>query len=131
MINLQTRDPPDSFLRPTRRAYHEVLTQLSKQVRPRLQSGRRLVAEREVISTNILYCRSEMEELFLIALQDCNPERYPKQPSIRTRSHEQPSLAAGLCPGSAQSPACTWVRIRWVGEPMRDSGRIRSTTWSG
>jgi ADP-heptose:LPS heptosyltransferase len=91
VINLQTRNPPDSFLRPTHRAYHEVLTQLSKQARPRLHSGRRLVSEREVISTNILYCRSEMEELFLIALQDFNPERYPE-----TAVHPDPKSRAAV-----------------------------------
>jgi hypothetical protein len=46
-------------------------------VRPRLLSGRRFEGARERISTNILYCRSEMEELFFIALLPFDPDQYP------------------------------------------------------
>jgi ADP-heptose:LPS heptosyltransferase len=77
VVNLQTRDVPEGFLRSAGRSYGDVLRHVASQVRPRLQSGRRFDGSREQVSTNILYCRSEMEELFLIALLKFDPERYP------------------------------------------------------
>ncbi len=69
MINLQVSDPPESFLRSSGRTYDDVLRHLSSRVGSRFISGRHVYNHEMVPShTDILSCRTEMEELFRVAL---------------------------------------------------------------
>jgi ADP-heptose:LPS heptosyltransferase len=77
VINLQTIDPPASFLRASGLTYRQILEHLSTRLGARIVSGRHVENGREVTSANILYCVAEMEELFRIALLPYDPMRYP------------------------------------------------------
>jgi len=77
VVNLQTRDPPPSFLQKSGLTYRQVLENLSTGLGARVVSGRHIVSGREVTTANILYCVAEMEELFRIALLPYDRARYP------------------------------------------------------
>jgi len=77
VINLQTQDPPLSFLRESELTYGQILEHLSTRLGARLVSGRHIENGREVTTANILYCVAEMEELFRIALLPYDRMRYP------------------------------------------------------
>jgi ADP-heptose:LPS heptosyltransferase len=77
VINLQSPNPTDSFL-VAGLSYRDVLAHLSHRLGARIVSGRQLQDGQEFTPTNILYCRSEMEELFLIALLPFDPWQYPR-----------------------------------------------------
>lgn len=77
VINLQTQDPPPSFLRGSDLTYRQILEHLSSRLGARIVSGRHVENGREVTTANILYCVAEMEELFRIALLPYDPARYP------------------------------------------------------
>ena len=91
IINLQTTDPPEGFLRAHGTAHRDVLEYVSARVRASWRSGRRMASQRERRSTNATYCRSEMEELFLIALLRFDPARYPA-----THIHVSPDIRAAV-----------------------------------
>jgi len=78
IVNLQASDPPASFLAGSGLTYAQILDHLSHRVRHRLISGRQRGSQGEVTPTNIMYCTSEMEELFLTALIPHDPVRYPR-----------------------------------------------------
>jgi ADP-heptose:LPS heptosyltransferase len=77
VINLQNAYPTTSFLSPGV-MYPDVVEHLSSGLGAQIVSGRQKRGGQEISPTNVLYCRSEMEELFLIALLDFDPRRYPR-----------------------------------------------------
>jgi ADP-heptose:LPS heptosyltransferase len=76
IINLQTPDPPMTFFEKTAVSYKDILKHLSTKLKYAFMSGRRIVNGREVIDTNSLYCKSELEELMQNALINCNDRYY-------------------------------------------------------
>jgi ADP-heptose:LPS heptosyltransferase len=77
VINLQNPEPLEAFLVPGV-TYRDVLDHLSTRTGAKLISGRHVRANTVVTSTNVVYCRSEMEELFLIALLPFDHSVYPE-----------------------------------------------------
>jgi ADP-heptose:LPS heptosyltransferase len=77
IINLQASDPPASFLAGTGLSYTQILDHLSHRVPHRVMSGRRVGPHGETTPTNIMYCVTEMEEVFLTALLPHDVARYP------------------------------------------------------
>ena len=77
VVNLQTPNPTAAFLLPGV-SYRDVLDHISTRCGATIVSGRQIRNGQEFFPTNILYCQSEMEELFLIALLDFDASRYPR-----------------------------------------------------
>ena len=69
IIVLQRTDPPKGFLQDGANL-EEILEFLSNKVQHKFITGKHFKGGREVCQTTALYCHTEMEELFLIALLD-------------------------------------------------------------
>ena len=78
VINLQAPDPPESFLKGSGMSFTEILAYISKNIPHRLISGRQIRHNKEISPTNIFYCTSAIEELFLTSLLN-----FPKNPFAR------------------------------------------------
>lgn len=68
IINLQNPDPPTSFLSGTEMDYPSLVRYISQNIPHKLMTGRRYECDKERRQTNILYCRTELEEILLTAL---------------------------------------------------------------
>lgn len=91
IVNLQASDPPEAFLKGSGLSYGQVLAFLETRVPHTLMSGRQTGPRGDIKPTNIMYCRSEIEELFLTALLPFDPRRYP-----RTTIHTEPQTIAAF-----------------------------------
>ena len=76
IIVLQRTDPPKGFLQDGANL-EEILEFLSNKVQHKFITGKHFKGGREVCQTTALYCHTEMEELFLIALLDYDLHKYP------------------------------------------------------
>lgn len=77
IIVLQRTDPPKSFLQDGANL-QEILECLSNTVQHKFITGKHIENGREICQTTALYCHTEMEELFHIALLDYDLQQYPK-----------------------------------------------------
>ena len=91
MVNLQNL-PAGEFPSRLGLTYRQVLEHLSNRLGCTFISGRHVEHGQEISPTDIQYCVSEMEELFLIALMSFDPDRYPRT-DLEVDEH---ALAAAL-----------------------------------
>ena len=99
VVNLQNPEPVKAFLRHDL-SYRDVLHHITHRLGARMISGRHLQGDRETASTDIHFCVSEMEELFLTALLDFDPKQYPEtniriDPALQERVRRNFPLPAG------------------------------------
>lgn len=78
IINLQAPPPPKSFLEGSGLSFKEILQYLSKKMRYKQITGRYFKGNKEVSDTNIFYCHTALEELFLISLLKYKPNAITK-----------------------------------------------------
>lgn len=77
IIVLQRTDPPNGFLQDGANL-REILEFLSTHVEHKFITGKHFKDGKDVCQTTALYCHTEMEELFHIALLDYDEHQYPK-----------------------------------------------------
>lgn len=77
IIVLQRTDPPKGFLQDGANLA-EILDFLSNKIQHKLITGKHIKRGREICQTTALYCHTEIEELFQIALLDYDLYEYPK-----------------------------------------------------
>jgi ADP-heptose:LPS heptosyltransferase len=77
VINLQSPEPIPAFLDDSGLTYIQVLEHISGHLGARIVSGRRIHRGRERQPTDLFYCSSEMEQLFLVARLPFDRKRYP------------------------------------------------------
>ena len=77
VIILQRTEPPRGFLQDGR-TMQQIFDYLSNRVAYKLITGKHLEQGREICQTTAMYCHTEIEELFEIALLDYDLFRYPK-----------------------------------------------------
>jgi len=77
IIILQRSDPPKGFLQDGANLT-EILEFLSNKVQHKFITGKHIKHGRVICQTTALYCHTEIEELFHIALLDYDEQQYPK-----------------------------------------------------
>lgn len=75
IINLQAPPPPKNFLKD--KSFKDIIKQISN-INHRLITGRQIKNNKEILPTNIFYCNTEIEELFLTSLLKYNSKYITK-----------------------------------------------------